>query len=42
MEILKASENDPATQSLADNVVDEDGLMELFNQFPSLMSPMSD
>ena len=33
-----ASKNDQATQSPAGNVVDEDGLMELFDQFSGLMS----
>ena len=40
METLMASKNDPATQSPADNVVDEDGLM--FDQFSCLTSPVSD
>ena len=35
-------ENDPSTQDTANNVTDEDGLMELFDQFFRLMSLMSD
>ena len=42
METLIASTNDPATQSPPDNVVNEDSLIELFDQFPGLTSPMSD
>ena len=42
METTVVSENDPATKSPAGNVVDEDGLMELFDQFSILTSPMLD
>ena len=34
------SEGNPATQNQADNVVNKDGLMELFDQFSGLVSPM--
>ena len=37
-----ASRNDPAIQSPFDNVVDEDILMELFDQFSGLKSPVLD
>ena len=34
-------ENDLSTQDPIGNVTDEDGLMELFDQFSGLMSPVS-
>ena len=37
-----AGENDQATQDSTGNTTDEDGLIELFNQFCNLTSPMSD
>ena len=42
METIMAGENDPSTQNPVGNVTDEDGLMDLFNLFPGLMSPMPD
>ena len=37
-----AGENDPSTQDPIGNVTGEDGLMELFSQFSSMMSAISD
>ena len=37
-----AGENDPSSQDPVHNVTDKDGLMELFDHFSELMSPMSD
>ena len=37
-----ADVNEPSTKDPVGNVRDEDGLMELFDQFSGLMSPMSD
>ena len=42
IETVMAGENDPSTQGPVSNVTDEDGLMELFEQFPRLMLPMLD
>ena len=42
MESIIVGENDPSTQDMASNVTDEDGLIELFDQFSGLMSPMLD
>ena len=42
METKKAGENDPSTQDPTANVTYEDGYIELFNQFSSWMSSLSD
>ena len=42
IEIIMADENEPYTQHLLHNVSHEDGLMKLFGQFSSLMSPVSE
>ena len=42
METIMVGEYDPSTKDPLDNVTDKDGLMELFDQFSSLMSTMSD
>ena len=42
METIITGKNDSSTQVSIGNVTDEDGLMELFDQFSGLMSPMSD
>ena len=42
METIMVGENDPSIQDQIGNVIDEDSLMELFNQFSGLTSPMSD
>ena len=42
METIMADENELSTHDPVSNVTDEDGLMELFYQFSSLMSPMFD
>ena len=39
---VMAGENDPSTQEQIGNVTDEDGLMELFDQFSGLTSSVSD
>ena len=42
METMMAGENDPSTQDPVSNITDEHSLVELFDQFSGLMSPMSD
>ena len=42
METILADENDPSTSDPLDKTSDKDGLMELFDQFPRLMSSMLD
>ena len=42
MEAMMAGENDPSNQDPVHNVTYENGLMELFDQFSGLMSPLSD
>ena len=42
METKMAGENDSSTQDPIGTVTDKDGLMELFDKFPGLSSPMSD
>ena len=42
MEAVMVWENNPSTQDSVQNATDEDGLMELFDQFSGLMSPMLD
>ena len=42
MEAMMAGDNDPSTQDPVWNVTDEDGLLELFDQFSGLMLLMSD
>ena len=42
MENIMAGENELSTNNPIGNVIDEDGLMELFNQFSGLMSSMSE
>ena len=37
-----ADENEPSTQNPLDDAIDEDGLMELFDQFTGLMAPILD
>ena len=39
MKTIMAGENDQSSQNPDGNVTDEDSLMELFDQFVSLMSP---
>ena len=40
MEAVMACEDDPSVQDPVCNITDEDGSMELFDQFSGLMSPM--
>ena len=42
MEILMAYKNEPSTQYPIGNATDEDGLMELYDQFSGLKSSLSD
>ena len=42
METLMAGKNNPSTQVQIGNTWEEDDLMKLFDQFSSLMSPVSD
>ena len=42
MEAVVVDEDNPLTQDLVCSITDEDGLMELFDQFSGLMSPVSD
>ena len=42
MQAVMTWENDPIIQDSVHNAIDEDGLMEVFNQFSRLMSPMLD
>ena len=38
---MMEGENDPFTKDPVSNVTDEDGIMELVDQFSGLISPMS-
>ena len=42
MEAVMVCEDDPLTKDVSPNTTDEDDLMELFDQFSRLMSPMLD
>ena len=42
METIMADENAPSIQDPIGNATDEDGLMELFDQFSNLTSPILD